>query len=233
MAKIGRNQPCPCGSGKKYKHCCFGKVDFSVSEITMPDIVDGLMDEGYLLLEEYKTQQACDTWLELWEELKTRFKPEFNSIRDADILDSGSFFIYDWCQEFESQLGNAGIDDPVYYQKRIDYCDEFCALFPESDVLIMQNMKRASAESYFALGNSEIGTKRFKLLIEQYPRHIWGYIGWGDMYYMQINKDIKPDYKKAEQIYLMALGKGMEDEDDLLERLETVKRLGRKASAGI
>ena len=23
MAKIGRNQPCPCGSGKKYKHCCW------------------------------------------------------------------------------------------------------------------------------------------------------------------------------------------------------------------
>ena len=22
MAKIGRNTPCPCGSGKKYKHCC-------------------------------------------------------------------------------------------------------------------------------------------------------------------------------------------------------------------
>ena len=23
--KIGRNEPCPCGSGKKYKHCC-GKL---------------------------------------------------------------------------------------------------------------------------------------------------------------------------------------------------------------
>lgn len=23
MAKIGRNDPCPCGSGKKYKHCCY------------------------------------------------------------------------------------------------------------------------------------------------------------------------------------------------------------------
>jgi hypothetical protein len=22
MAKVGRNDPCPCGSGKKYKHCC-------------------------------------------------------------------------------------------------------------------------------------------------------------------------------------------------------------------
>ena len=26
MAKIGRNQPCPCGSGKKYKHCCLPRV---------------------------------------------------------------------------------------------------------------------------------------------------------------------------------------------------------------
>jgi preprotein translocase subunit SecA len=24
--KVGRNQPCPCGSGKKYKHCC-GKIE--------------------------------------------------------------------------------------------------------------------------------------------------------------------------------------------------------------
>lgn len=23
--KIGRNEPCPCGSGKKYKKCCLNK----------------------------------------------------------------------------------------------------------------------------------------------------------------------------------------------------------------
>ena len=22
---IGRNQPCPCGSGRKYKHCCWNR----------------------------------------------------------------------------------------------------------------------------------------------------------------------------------------------------------------
>lgn len=27
--KPGRNDPCPCGSGKKYKNCCFGKTGFS------------------------------------------------------------------------------------------------------------------------------------------------------------------------------------------------------------
>ena len=25
--KIGRNDPCPCGSGQKYKKCCLGKED--------------------------------------------------------------------------------------------------------------------------------------------------------------------------------------------------------------
>jgi len=23
---VGRNEPCPCGSGKKYKRCCGSKV---------------------------------------------------------------------------------------------------------------------------------------------------------------------------------------------------------------
>lgn len=26
-AKSGRNAPCPCGSGRKYKQCCAGKRD--------------------------------------------------------------------------------------------------------------------------------------------------------------------------------------------------------------
>lgn len=25
--KIGRNEPCPCGSGIKYKKCCLNKTD--------------------------------------------------------------------------------------------------------------------------------------------------------------------------------------------------------------
>ncbi len=25
MAELGRNDPCPCGSGKKYKKCCLGE----------------------------------------------------------------------------------------------------------------------------------------------------------------------------------------------------------------
>ena len=31
MAKVGRNDPCPCGSGKKYKNCCMRQDRLSVS----------------------------------------------------------------------------------------------------------------------------------------------------------------------------------------------------------
>ncbi len=33
MAKIGRNEKCPCRSGKKYKHCCAG-----LTQVTQPQM---------------------------------------------------------------------------------------------------------------------------------------------------------------------------------------------------
>ena len=38
--KVGRNDPCPCGSGKKYKQCCLskgqssGKKTFTATNLT-------------------------------------------------------------------------------------------------------------------------------------------------------------------------------------------------------
>ncbi len=55
--KIGRNSPCPCGSGKKYKHCCLPKGSFIFLSQTFQHthILDKLIDiaQGYgeLILE--------------------------------------------------------------------------------------------------------------------------------------------------------------------------------------
>lgn len=35
--KIGRNAPCPCGSGKKYKRCCLNKAKVVVREVVVED----------------------------------------------------------------------------------------------------------------------------------------------------------------------------------------------------
>jgi hypothetical protein len=49
MAKIGRNDPCPCGSGKKYKQCCLNKVadrkrSIGLERDALHSAVDWLMD---------------------------------------------------------------------------------------------------------------------------------------------------------------------------------------------
>ena len=46
MAKIGRNDPCPCGSGKKYKHCCLQREAAAKSEVISRDrAMDAMMDK--------------------------------------------------------------------------------------------------------------------------------------------------------------------------------------------
>lgn len=50
MAKTGRNQPCPCGSGKKYKRCCWDKDQSAWVDVVheMPPIFDHLADTADL-----------------------------------------------------------------------------------------------------------------------------------------------------------------------------------------
>jgi tetratricopeptide (TPR) repeat protein len=90
-------------------------------------------------------------------------------------------------------------------------------------------MKRAAAESYFGIGDLDKGDESFSKLIEEYPENIWGYIGWGDMYFMSMYQANARNYDKAEKIYQMALGKNLEDNDDLLERLDELEKV-RKTS---
>jgi hypothetical protein len=45
MAKIGRNQACPCGSGRKYKHCCLAQVQAGTPVSPMEQIRISLLGE--------------------------------------------------------------------------------------------------------------------------------------------------------------------------------------------
>ncbi len=41
---VGRNDPCPCGSGKKYKHCCLSKITYRTQ--IPPDILRQIMEHS-------------------------------------------------------------------------------------------------------------------------------------------------------------------------------------------
>src|SRR5262245_48960613 len=57
MTKIGRNDPCPCGSGKKYKHCCLSK------EVRVVDPLPDPLWGGPPLLQP-PPSEIDPTWLE-------------------------------------------------------------------------------------------------------------------------------------------------------------------------
>jgi len=310
MGKIGRNSPCLCGSGKKFKKCCIDKVipsipvtsrdyhwsceeieelttkeiisklrgfgvcfdegqfqkdvesfysaceladywkkKFTITAIRFdldfiwmacivlwkrlaPDVInseqlDELMQEGYDLIQaegKDKTVEGCKLWLQVWDHLKHRFTNDMKSIEDAEKVFSGMQSLYNWCQDFEQELDNAGIYDQSFYQKRIEYCREFYSFFPDSDELLTINMKRAEAESYFSLEKVEEGDKAFETLIEEFPDNVWGYIGWGDMYYLFNASGIDKNPTKAKKIYQMALNINSEEKKHVIDRLESLNK---------
>ena len=69
--KTGRNDPCPCGSGKKYKFCCMKKPKAPVDEIDTPEerrrwlerypAVGGERKPGRVYLEDYFDRESIET----------------------------------------------------------------------------------------------------------------------------------------------------------------------------
>lgn len=65
MTKIGRNHPCPCGSGKKYKHCCLRAEQAAKPATSAPKqaapVVPTLKAE-ITRLQQTAQQQKTDFW---------------------------------------------------------------------------------------------------------------------------------------------------------------------------
>ena len=72
MAKIGRNDPCPCGSGKKYKKCCLNNSPQENDKIIqgyIKDVIalDNLSNSINSLIEKkdfQKAQAVCQQLLD-------------------------------------------------------------------------------------------------------------------------------------------------------------------------
>ena len=194
-----------------------------------PDVVnseqlDTVMQHGYDLLRTDGAVAACTAWLEVWEQLKPRFSHTTTAVEQGETVFSGMQSLYNWCQDLEVELDNAGYHDPAFYHKRLTYCQEFCTFFPDSDALILVNMHRAVAESSLRLGNIAQADACFASLVEQFPVSPWGYIGWGDMYRGIPSASVPHDYERAKHIYEMALEHGVEDKKYVQERLASLEK---------
>lgn len=184
--------------------------------------IDDLMQEGYALLQARRIAEACDAWRQVWEWLKEKVTPERNTLDALDEDFRGMQSVFNWCQDFEMELGNAGIDDPKYYQLCIQYCREFLDTFSDVGWLMRGNFLRAEAEAHWRLGEIETTEAKFAALIDENPDWAWGYINWSDLYWLF--RAAPKDYDRAEAILEQALARpNLKDRGDVLDRLEELR----------
>ena len=188
------------------------------------------MQEGYDLLEAQRTAQACDAWWQVWEWLRERVTAERNTIAALDEDFRGTQSVFNWCEDFEMELGNACIGDARYCRLRIRYCQEFLAAFSDVEWLMRGNFLRAEAASYWRLGDVRTAEARFEALIQENPDWAWGYIEWSDMYW--IDRDSPKNYARGKAILQRALARpDLEDRHDVLDRLELLRTERAQARA--
>ena len=116
--KIGRNDPCPCGSGKKYKQCC-GKPEAP----TMPSAEshDGAVERAV-------------AWLAL------HHRKAFVTALEEEI-DAAAFGCFDDDDEAAAVEAMRGIDDALWQQVQLNLTEWLLA---EGDIKVKGENQRVA-----------------------------------------------------------------------------------------
>ena len=180
-----------------------------------------LVDKAYRYLEERQVTAACDRWLAAWEIVERLITPEMRSTEDFEAAYPvvGKYLLRDWCMDLMFELHNAGLDDESYATKRLVFTRSFLEHFPDEDADTQVEFYRGRGESLWRLGRQSESEAVFAEVVERFPDHAWGYIGWADHYWLW--KDSPGDYERAESIMRRALERpDLDYRRDVLERLE-------------
>jgi tetratricopeptide (TPR) repeat protein len=219
--KIGRNDPCPCGSGKKYKKCCIDqKIDPEVLDVLNPaaplNRADEWIEAGYYYLKQDWRYKALACWWHAWQEAE-KILPE--TIRDpqaeeCDCLFSSIDFFSNWLVDYQSLIeGNLG-QYPVVVQNGLLFCQEIVDRFPDMNCLLVNNFIETTSYLLLALGKSEQAFSLLEQMIDQHPDSAQGYVVLAALLSMDAQRfNLRPDFDRAQQLLLQARENATDCED--------------------
>ena len=120
MKKIGRNDPCPCGSGKKYKKCCLNK-SASKGNFVYTDL-DQLSNRVPALIKQGEFDEAEDVCRSLMEQFPEQIDGvhRYAEVYEAkgDKLKAAEY--YRKTAEFADKAGGFGEESIILFQKKAD-----------------------------------------------------------------------------------------------------------------
>jgi tetratricopeptide (TPR) repeat protein len=154
---------------------------------------------GYDAQERREQTSAVAVWLDAWADvLRLCDLTGIDSIRGFDDRFSMYQSLFNWSQDLEDALWNAGLKDRELLRARISVCEEALRRFPDESQLMVENRRRALAESYFELGQTKKAEALFEQWLEADPCWGWGWIGWADLHFFTNNR--AKDNVRAEEL---------------------------------
>ena len=196
------------------------------------ELLDDKMQAGYDLLASGAVAAACRIWLEAWNDVLGIFdKSSMHSIHEFDERFRGTQSLFNWIQDLEDELWNAGLEDRQLLSARIVMCEEGLRRFRTDDELLTENRRRALAESYYELGETASAEALYRGWLNLDPCWGWGWIGWADCY--RFTRTELRDWGRSEQLLREGLAVAeVRDRSDLVDRLaELCEEQGRAEEA--
>lgn len=146
----------------------------------------------------------------------------FDALETLFHLDVQDCSVNNMLYDLDMALHNAGIDDRRWMAQRAEIARWVYIHFPEESALNLGNFRGYEAESLWELGQREQAEALFQELTETFPTFAWGYIWWGDQYWMSDwSYEYAPDYDRAASLYRQALAiPDIEDRGDVQDRLD-------------
>ncbi|MFC1717470.1 SEC-C metal-binding domain-containing protein [Candidatus Poribacteria bacterium] len=215
MPKIGRNAPCPCGSGKKYKKCCINKDKLAIEPAhlqdedadfhdDMEDIIGELLEdfESAFSPEELKLYDAFDEIEELTDD-ENRIHEAARKFLEATghIQDIPDDFPWDMGGVAEVLLEDLRMDDP---KLAIEVMRRAVVLDPVNASSWKLDMAEIMTES----GEADKGFAVLHRLAEEAPDNIKCWIALGKSYLGT------KDYENAKEHLQHAIGVGEAQKED-------------------
>ena len=220
--QIGRNDPCPCGSGKKFKKCCIDKPEYQSSEqlpaksrikTPGPDLGHLLRHADDLAMANREEESAA-VGREIWKHIESRDLTEnmFDTLfmpATAQGIDSGD--LLNWIADYQDQLHNGMYRNLDRAQTCIDFVDGVLMRFPRLMGENATSLLAAKGDALFLLGQDTLGDALFEALQENNPKDPWPLIWWGDQY-SPVFKWSRANDARAEELYRRALSLDPSDE---------------------
>lgn len=163
------------------------------------EMLDDKMQAGYEPFSSGDAASACRVWLEAWADvLRLIDKGAPKTIREFDKSFQGKQSLFNWVQQVEGELWNAGLDDRRFLADRIEFCEKMLEMSGADKDLPVGNFRKALAESWFELGEPEKADGFYRDWLRADPQWGWGWIGWADCYYF--TRTESKNARKAEEL---------------------------------